>query len=196
MSYEPGLPGSSDDPFAVNPYAPTSNVSGAPVMTDEVEAYRRRFLNHEASVKSIGTLYLLGAIFLVPLGVIMVVGSLANNQVDGIMIVVSVFYLGIGLLQGFAGVGMRRLQSWARMVGVGLSIIGLIGFPIGTLISGYFLYLLLSEKGQIVFSEQYKQVIEQTPHIKYKTSIIVWIFLVILVSLIGLVVVGVVLGGR
>jgi hypothetical protein len=75
------------------------------------------------------------------------------------------------------------------------SVIGLIGIPIGTLISAYFLYLLLSQKRTMVFSDEYQQVIEQTPHIKYKTSIVVIILLVLLVVLfvggiIGLVVSG------
>jgi hypothetical protein len=62
--------------------------------------------------------------------------------------------------------------------------IGLLGFPVGTLIAGYLLYLLWSEKGNVVFSPRYQRVMQATPHIKYKTSIIVWIFL----GLLGLVV--------
>jgi hypothetical protein len=188
MSNQPDFPGYSEDPFGPNPYAPTTNVSEVQIATDDVEAYRRAYLNHEASVKSIGLLYMLGAIFMVPVGAFMVFGAVFAGQAQAdaaVMAVVGVIYLGLGLLQGYAALGLRRLDPRARVVAIVLSVIGLLGIPIGTLISAYFLYLLLSEKGQIVFSEHYKQVILQTPHIKYKTSIVVWILLIILLVLIA-----------
>jgi hypothetical protein len=46
-----------------------------------------------------------------------------------------------------------------------LSGIGLLGFPIGTLINGYILYLFLSKKGRTVFAPEYQEVIEATPHV-------------------------------
>ena len=38
----------------------------------------------------------------------------------------------------------------------------------------------------MVFSDEYRAVIEQTPHIKYRTSIIVWIVLGLLLLLIAI----------
>ena len=200
MSDQPKSPGMNEDPFAANPYAPTSNVSDAQLATDDVEAYRRQYLSHEASAQSIGLLYLLGAIFMVPIGLVVIVAAFADPGAMGngtpiFVVMAGLFYLALGVLQGFVGVGLRRLQGWARVVAVVFSVLGLIAIPIGTLISAYFLYVLLSEKGQIVFSENYKRVIEQTPHIKYKTSIIVWIFLGLLVAVIGLGIVGLLFAG-
>jgi hypothetical protein len=95
-----------------------------------------------------------------------------------------------------AGWGVRSFRRWGRVVGCVLSGIGLLGFPIGTLINAYILYLFLSKKGRTVFSPEYQDVIAATPHVKYRTSIIVWILL----ALVGaLVVVGIgvmVIGGR
>ncbi|PAW69614.1 MAG: hypothetical protein B9S38_09450 [Verrucomicrobiia bacterium Tous-C4TDCM] len=67
--------------------------------------------------------------------------------------------------------------------------ISLIGFPIGTLIGAYILYLLLGAKGKMVFSPEYQAVIAQTPHIRYRTSKVVWILLglVLLIIVFGLV---------
>ena len=65
-----------------------------------------------------------------------------------------------------------------------MSVVGLIGFPIGTLISGYILYLLWGKKGRVIFSPEYQAVIAATPHVKYKTSIVVWILLGLVVVLI------------
>ena len=37
----------------------------------------------------------------------------------------------------------------------------------------------------MVYSPQYKEIVQATPHIRYKTSIIVWILLFILLGLIA-----------
>ena len=71
-------------PSEFNPYAPTSNVSPTEAASD-VETYRRTYLSHEASVKSIGVLYFLGAIFLIPMGLISFVGAAAGNLVANLM---------------------------------------------------------------------------------------------------------------
>ena len=183
-----------------NPYAPTSASAAAPGFAQglspelsHAEAIRRQYLSHEASAKSIGTLYLIGAFLIVPLGVGAIVvtaisflyGEISTFEA-AIMGVAGMLYMGIGLGQGATGLGLRRLRPWARIVAIVLSAIGLLGFPIGTLIAAYFLYILASQKGVYVFSDEYKQVILATPHIKYKTSIVVWIFLGLLLLLIGL----------
>ena len=187
----------SIDPQASNPYAPTTEVAAQPVPTDDVEAYRNFYLKHEASVKSIGTLYLLGALILIPMGFIAFFIGVSGNAGQESMVVagVGVFYLALGTLQGFTAVGLRRLRPWARIVTIVFAVIGLIGIPIGTLISILILYLLLSEKGKVVFSDHYQEVIVQTPHIKYKTSMVVKVLLGILLAIIGLGIAAALLAG-
>ncbi|TWT54028.1 hypothetical protein Pla22_16630 [Rubripirellula amarantea] len=191
MSNNPNDTQSSSDPFAVNPYAATSNVGSATQGAEDVEVYRRQYLQHEASVKSVGMLYYLSAMLLIFVGGLMAAlafagpGNGGQNPTPTVLIVVlGAVYLGLGLFQFFVARGLRRFESWARIATVVLSIIGLLAFPIGTLISAYVLYLMLSEKGQIVFSDWYQQVMERTPHIKYKTSIIVWVFVALLASIV------------
>ena len=48
------------------------------------------------------------------------------------------------------------------------------------IIPAYILYLLLSSKGAMVFSTEYKEIIARTPHVKYRTSCIVWGALIVL----------------
>lgn len=49
---------------ALNPYAPTAFVSETEGFESDVEGYRRKYLAHEASIKSVGILYLIpGVIF-------------------------------------------------------------------------------------------------------------------------------------
>jgi len=60
--------------------------------------------------------------------------------------VITVLLVVLGVGQLLAGWGVRALRSWGRTVGCVLSAIGLLGFPIGTLINGYILYLLPRRK--------------------------------------------------
>jgi len=194
MPNDPNSSGSQADPFATNPYAPTLNVAEPElVVPDEVEVYRRKYLSHEASIKSIGALYMLGALFLIPIGIGQTVSGLANGNpafLSSDEAITGLCLLSIGVLQGFVAFGLRRLQSWARVATAAISVLGviggLIGGLIGALISGYILYLVLCKKGQVVFSEEYKRIVEQTPHIQYRTSIIIWIFVGLLLLLVFL----------
>jgi len=67
-----------------------------------------------------------------------------------------------------------------------ISAIGLLSFACGTLIVDISMSFvsLFSHKGEMVFSDCYEEIIQGTPHIKYKTLIIVWIFLFILIGVI------------
>jgi hypothetical protein len=58
------------------------------------------------------------------------------------------------------------------------------------LISVYVIYLLLSQKAAVVFSPEYKAIISRTPHVRYKTSIVVWILLGIFILFILLGIIG------
>ena len=91
----------------------------------------------------------------------------------------------VGILQLFAGWGVRGLRRWGRILGCILSALGLLGFPIGTLINAYILYLFLSKKGRTIFAPEYQDVIAATPDVKYRTSIVVWIVLGLLVILVA-----------
>jgi len=162
---------------AFNPYAapaaPVEDVSA----NAQAEAIRKEHISHEASIKAVGLLYYLGGIGVTLAALAGLVG--AKDASVG----VTLLLIGLGVGQFFAGWGVRALRPWGRIVGCILSAIGLIGFPIGTLINGYILYLFLSKKGRTIFAPEYQDVIAATPHVKYKTSILVWIFLALLVAL-------------
>jgi hypothetical protein len=55
------------------------------------------------------------------------------------------FAVGIGLLS-------RRSQMWARSVGIVIAGISLIGFPVGTAVGAYGLWVLLSRGTSILFN--------------------------------------------
>lgn len=194
-------PNPFSNPNPVNPYAPTQTAAGLGAAgfgghgATEAEAIRNAHLSHEASIKSIGFLYLLGgtlgffatAMYLV-LGITSIAnpGGIQNGDLGGVVLLALAVFMGaLSTLQFLVGRGLRKLVPWSRIAGIIFSAIGLLGFPLGTLISAYILYLLVSQKGVYIFSPGYARVIADTPHIRYKTSIVVWIFLGLLVALIA-----------
>ena len=79
------------------------------------------------------------------------------------------------------GRGLRRLASWVSWpVGV-LSALGLLWVPLGTLLHGYALFVVLSRKGRNIRTEEYRDIVQRTPDIKYRTS---WLILALLVIIV------------
>jgi hypothetical protein len=177
----------------VNPYAPpkayVDDVSGP---TSEAEAIRREHIKHEASIRSIGTLYYIGGAFMLLVGIAMVV---VVDPTEPLLRPLGAFYLLLGTVSVVVAWGMRRLRKWAGGAAIGLSGISLLAFPVGTLVGAYILYLLLSAKGRRIFAADYADIVAATPHVKYRTSIAVWIGLGALLLMIALIAgIGVIAG--
>jgi len=160
------------------------------VMQSGVEEIRKAHINHEASVRSIGALYFLGGLGMLMSGIISLFAG------DVLLVVVAVLFVTIGAGLLWLAWGLHKLRRWARIPTGIVSGLGLLGFPLGTIINGYILYLVFSQKGATVFSEEYKQVIAETPHIKYRTSIVAWIVLGLLLLGIVSVIIFAVAGTR
>ncbi len=174
----------------------------APAVTEvaaetDAERTRRKYLNHEASVKGVGTLYLLGGVLggvtllfgLVPIFVAAKTGG-SSEEIGKIVGEAAVAIISggvIGGLQLFAGLGLRKLTKTGRVLGAVVAGISLIFIPVGTILGAAILYLLLGAQGKVVFSPGYREVIAQTPHIRYRTSKWLWIILLLVV---GLIIVG------
>ena len=167
---------------AANPYAPPAARVDDNVAADSAaEALRREHIAHEASVRAVGFLYYLGGVLLA----IVALASLFVTQKEFGSAAVALMLAAMAAAQLAAGWGVRGLRKWGQVVGCVLSALGLLAFPVGTLINLYVLYLLLSKKGRTIFSPEYREVVAATPHVKYKTSILVWIFLALLVALVA-----------
>jgi hypothetical protein len=179
------------DPFDNNPFAAPEMMSWSGETDPRpAAAIRRAFLDHEASIHSVGLLYLIGCGLCIASGFFVGLMALGEEYPSVPQIVGSFIIIGLGFMQGMIGSGLRRLKRWTRIPVMLLACVGLLVIPIGTIINGYILYLVLSSKGATVFSDEYKEVIRQTPDIRYRTSIVVWIFLgllavVILVAMFG-----------
>lgn len=200
--YAPPPPPSGGGNPTYNPYAPPSaNLGGSGTPVDQAEAIRNEHLSHEASLRSVGCLYFWSGIFSLAFAAIAAVVlpfmlMAGDGQDDaaasaGVLAVLAVLYGGIGALSIWIGRGLRNLDPKIRLALTILLVFGLLGFPIGTILSLYFLYLLYSEKGKRILTEQYQAVVAQTPHIKYRTPLWVWLVLGLMVLVL---VVAVVIG--
>jgi len=141
----------------------------------EPEAVRRAHINHEASVQGIGSIWMLTSVIL---GLISLSVTLRLVQQPWDLSTLAFVMLAWGLtgLFGWLGWSLRRLCAQARLPALVMAALALIALPIGTLVGVYMLYILGTEKGHFVLSEPYRQVILQTPHIRYRTS---WVVLVV-----------------
>lgn len=164
-------------------------------------ALRQAYLNHEAGVRSIGTLYYIGAFFILLSAGAAFAGKLGDGRVPlppagsmafNVMIAVFAIMAGLSI---WIGRLYRTLSPSVRIPGTILAVLGLISFPIGTAINAYVLYLIHSAKGKFVFSDEYQEVVAATPQIKYKTSILVKILVGILLAFFLLAIVGGVIEG-
>jgi hypothetical protein len=181
-----------------NPYETPQTFETPPESNTEAESIRKEHINTEASVKAVGTLYYLVCLLLC----VSLYGILSNGG-SGAM--VDLPLIAIIILLFFTARGIRRFKPWTRfMFGIvsGIAVLfslcsgiyllsqrqtisgpGLLGMALGLLIHGSILRLAFGKKGRMVFSEFYKEIIAATPHVKYKTSKLVWILLGILVAI-------------
>lgn len=172
-----------------NPYATSASAMAVQSpMHDSAEAIRQYHIKHEASVKTVGFLYILGAI----IAIIAVIGFAVpgTRRSDPYAVGVAALYGLMGVFSFFVGREICKLTSWARIVGIVFALIGLLGFPIGTLLNFYILWLFASKKGAYVFSPEYKQIIGETPHIKYRSKARLILLIVVLAILVVLGVIG------
>ncbi|QDU57426.1 hypothetical protein [Aeoliella mucimassa] len=185
----------TDNPFA----SPLSDLA-PPLPQDphlaDAERIRQEHISHEASIKSMGFLFILGgglgviytAFMMFGLVVMFAMGP-DQNVPGSVLLVIPLLILFLGGLSGFqlwTGLGLRKLNPKVQLPATVLAAFGLPALPIGTLISIYFLWLLQSQKGKYIFSPEYQEIVRLTPHIKYRTSIIVWIFVGLLVIVLAM----------
>jgi len=142
------------------------------------EQTRRAHLSHEASVRSVGGLYLLGAVLVSLLLLGITITPVVRIGLGELVIMLTCVVLG-----GVAGWGVLRWKFWARFLAGVVALFGLLAFPVGTLINGYILYLLFSKKGATVFSAEYQRIIAQTPHVKHRTSVVAWVALGLILAI-------------
>jgi hypothetical protein len=64
------------------------------------------------------------------------------------------FLLVLSLPGIITGIGLLRLRPWARVIGIVLSILGLMAIPLGTVVGVYGLWVLFSKDTERLFAVQ------------------------------------------
>jgi hypothetical protein len=165
-----------------NPYAApeTENPQGEGVIS--VEEMRRAHLSNETAIKTIGVLYMIGGVLF---GYIASISfSLGEGGVAFLIFVMASFLI-------WTGWNLSQLAPFAQSAGIGFAVLGLFWFPVGTIVGSYFLYQLCRKKAGRVLSSEYHEIVDQTPHLKTKTSKIIWTTVLILLLILGGIVVWV-----
>lgn len=170
-----------------NPYAaPKAEIGAAIIEPGDAEAIRRAYIEHETTVKAVGSLHFvaaaIGAVVL-----ILVLGLAPDGRWVKVILVGLATLLGPIGVNVALGIGLNRLRAWARWTeavlagGLLMGIVAILGAevyfesPVQRLVviscigllPLYVLYLLLSRKGAIIFSPEYRAIIAETPHVKY-----------------------------
>ena len=149
------------------------------------EAIRNRYLSHESSVRSIGSIHIAGGFVCLLWPISMYFEPLRRSS-DIVPVVLLTL---AGVVMFYFALAAYRLQRWSRIPSAIVTVlVGLAGACIGVPIAAYFLYVMFGPNGQMVYSDEYRQIIKQTPQIQYKTQTVSWFVLLILVSLICVVV--------
>jgi hypothetical protein len=190
----------SPNPYAAPRTVDSLSANGITGGEDESEAarIRKELLKHEVSLKSIAWLYYLSCIGCVLAGLATVAGfaSVPEGDAEGMGEVIGVIaiFLGVGVISFLGATWLGKLDRRAKIpVGI-LSGLGLLNVPVGTAINAYILYLVFSQKGKRVLSDEYKQIIRQTPEIKYTSPL--WLKIAAgLLLLIAAIVIGFALTG-
>jgi hypothetical protein len=182
-----------------NPYAPPAADRGEvkPPPEPEMEggmtladALRRRHLTHEARLRSIGTLMLVGGLnlllgpMIVMIGVFGVIGYLVAPSADeealqgaGLISGAGLLITGFGALSIRGGMGLRRLDPKHRALYTALVSLWLLSFSFLALVGLWALVLIHSPEGKIVLSPEYAEARRLTPHIRLRTSVVTWLAL-------------------
>ena len=112
-------------------------------------------------IKVLGWTYiilgLLGIALAVVLGLILIgIGLLTGDQTaNNIFLIIAIIVGGVSALLSvpgvIAGVGLLGLKRWARVLAIILGILNLPGFPVGTLLGVYSLYVMLDDETSALF---------------------------------------------
>lgn len=137
-----------------NPYAVTEAPPVAGPADSPLGSVRTRHLNYECAIRAIGTLLAVGG---VAGGVMILFGSRFGVRMESIA---------LQAISAIVGVGLMRVRPWSRSAGLILMTIGLLVFS-RRMLQVACLGVLLSPRGQQIFSDRQQEAIQNTPNVPY-----------------------------
>ena len=154
---------------------------------------RRQFIGCESNVRSIGGVMILGGLILaIVFGFFSVIYShLGYRYGFGSYLGLAAFFGVIALLgvvQLIVGIGVGRFRARHRIGAIIFCALWLLFIPLGTIIGGACLWYLLRPAAKYIFTAEYRDVIQRTPHVHFQTSAVSWgILIAVLVAILALV---------
>jgi len=96
-----------------------------------------------------GLVLLLAIVFATLFGVAgLAAGASDGALVGGIGLVIAVFIAALAIPSLICGWGLLNYRPWARTLGIVLSVLQLASFPVGTMLGGYGLWVLLNDESR------------------------------------------------
>ena len=156
-----------------------------------LEADRQAHIAREKSLRTLGWLNLIGS------GMSIIIGFafILLGEPEGVDMGAWDFVVGLmaGILGLWVGWALLKLRKEAQIGIVIQFVIALPGlFEIGgigvwaLLLNVLFLYLVFSSRGKRVLKPDYKEVIRQTPHVRYRTPFWLWAILFVLLAFLAI----------
>lgn len=147
---------------------------GLATPSDSEEGIRLKYLRHEVALKNLGTLFFAGCILLSSLFLVGAYTSVVTPPKEPVLATVQWVIVGIlgvfATCWGLVGYQLRHLRQIGRVSGIVVSAFMLIWIPVGTLVGGYFLVVLLQEDSRFILSKDYRRIVAATPSVSQDTS--------------------------
>mgnify|MGYP007046926269 CR=1 FL=1 len=177
---------------ATSPTVPPDNAEASDLSQEEASALREAHRHHERSLNQFGALQLAGGVLSGAWGLFEFAAASQVPDDAVIATVRGILFVTLGGLSVWSGSLLRALKPKARGPATAMAVVGLLAFPIGTLVNGYLLYLIHSKKGRVVLSTSYQNVVRRTTTRPEKSSkIILFAFGLLVVALLAAVIAAV-----
>lgn len=176
-----------------NPYAaPQIGPGVADLFQQDDTQIRRQFIDCEANLKTIAGVLLLGGVFLAASCVIPGFLLISQQGLDGLEAAAIMGVPAIlGIVQFVVGLQVRSFRPSGRIGAIVFCSLWLLFIPFGTIVGGACLWYLVRPAARYVFTQEYCDIIQRTPHIEFCTSRASWgILIIVLLGILGLIVVS------
>ena len=173
-------PGHREGSLSENLFEAPRELPGAAPAPEGSDAHtlRSAYLRHEGALRSVGSLLLVGGVFVCINGLIsavLLLSALFTAPPDDAVVVILIVLFMCGISGGAAlaaaviatmGLRLYRLEVGSRAWYYGIALFILFFFPVGSVIGSYLLWLLHCDAGKRVLSEPYAAAIEATPYLR------------------------------
>lgn len=113
----------------------------------------------DTHIKVLGFLYIIAGAILIVLGLLFlgIIGAVSASQhmfsMGGVIgTAVAAFFVILSIPSIIAGVGLLKRREWARILTIVLGVLHLFGFPVGTALGIYTLYVLFNDQTKPLFA--------------------------------------------